>query len=273
MPPVQRDEIAFDAAPGLEHAVASSEMSRRPFEGEDPPHAAGEDGLHVGPDSRLRARQLGLHALVSSARHELRSPLQSIQGFAELLAAESYGSLSKEQRVFVEHIIHSTGDLSRAVDACFDLAQIELLHPSVTLTKTTLGGALAGALAVAQSSCDRPIEARLDAIDPGLSVELDSTSFRKGIGAIVSAVAPQLRGSFVISASHHDDMVVLLFGPDGHAGVAPFWDLRELTRGSSCRALLWLRVAGALLEQNGAVLEACERFERARIVLRPLPST
>jgi signal transduction histidine kinase len=52
-----------------------------------------------------------VYSLLASARHELRSPLQSIQGFAELLSSESYGPLGEEQHTFVQHILQGSVEL------------------------------------------------------------------------------------------------------------------------------------------------------------------
>jgi His Kinase A (phospho-acceptor) domain len=225
------------------------------------------DGLRLG-GPRTAAADLPTHALISSARHELRSPLQSVQGFAELLAAESYGALGKDQRVFVEHIIQSTLDLSRALDACFDLIQLELLQISSAPAPVALQGALSSALKLAQGNGARPVEVRPSQLEPELRVDLDTPNFRKAISAIITAVAPLLRGPVVLCTARRDDSIELLFGPDGDDGATPLRDLPELMRrGASSRALLWLRLACALLEQGGARVEASEAYDRIRVLL------
>lgn len=234
----------------------------------DPAKAVTElDGLHIG-GTRGHAPDLATHALISSARHELRSPLQSIQGFAELLAAESYGTLGKDQRVFVEHIIHSTLDLSRALDACFDLIQLELLALSSAPAPVALSAALASALTLAQGNGARPIEVRPSQLDPELRVDIDTPNFRKAIVAIITALAPLLRGPVVLCTARQGNGVELLFGPDGGEGPTPLRDLPELIRrGASSRALLWLRLACALLAQTGAQVQASENYDRIRVLL------
>jgi nitrogen-specific signal transduction histidine kinase len=61
---------------------------------------------------------------VATASHELRSPLTSIKGFAELLERNPSG-LSKRQREFVEIIARSTDRLVELVDDLLDVARIE----------------------------------------------------------------------------------------------------------------------------------------------------
>jgi signal transduction histidine kinase len=61
---------------------------------------------------------------VATASHELRSPLTSIKGFAELLERDPSG-LSERQREFVEIIARSTDRLVELVDDLLDVARIE----------------------------------------------------------------------------------------------------------------------------------------------------
>jgi signal transduction histidine kinase len=248
-------------APAREQGRAELDGVRRTLE-RDQSH----DGLHVTAQ-RGAVRELATHALLSSARHELRSPLQSIQGFAELLAAESYGTLGKDQRVFVEHILQSTSDLSRTLDACFDLIQVELLHLPSAPTRVKLSDALGAALTLAQGGSERPIEARLGQLDPGLQAELDTLTFCKAIASIVTAIGPLLRTPVVLTARQRDANAELLFGVDGDdRGV--FRELRETTRrGNSSRALLWLRLSAALLDKSSVRLETVDDYERIRVLV------
>jgi hypothetical protein len=213
------------------------------------PKAAPElDGLRV---SGVRGQPVDLptHALISSARHELRSPLQSIQGFAELLAAESYGTLGKDQRVF------------------------ELLQLSSAPSPVTFSTALSSALTLAQGNGARPVEVRPSQLEPELRVDLDTPNFRKAISAIITAIAPLLRGPVVLCTARQGGSIELLFGPDGGEGAVPLRDMPELIRrGASSRALLWLRLACALLEQSGSRVQASEAYDRIRVVL-PLSVT
>ena len=237
-----------------------------------------KDGLHLGDsgaDKRAReeqGRESGLLALIASASHELRSPLQSIQGFADLLAAESYGALGDEQRVFVEHIIHGSADLSRVLDACFELVQAELTNGQPRLGPVLFRRALEDSITLARSATEVVVDSRFGQVPEELTIEADSYGLARAVGAIVTALAPASRGPLLITASLRDSMVEVLFGPSSSDLPSGWRSIQELSRkGLSARALLWLGLASALLLKGGARLEASEGYDRIRILL-PAPS-
>jgi hypothetical protein len=272
--PVQPNGDTSLSTTDVEHIRAAESLSGRQL--------IQTDGLHLGASAQSareaslreeQTRERGLLALLSSARHELRSPLQSIQGFADLLAAESYGSLGREQRVFVEHIVQSSFDLSRALDACFELVQAELSHNGPQLGPVHFRRALEDAITLARSSGELTVDLRFGSLPADLSVEADSFSFAKAVGAIITALLPGTRGPLLISASLWDGKVEVLFGPP-LGELRPAWrSMLELSRrGPTTRVLLWLRLASALLLKAGARLEASESYDRIRMLLPLLSS-
>ncbi|MGB3802632.1 MAG: PAS-domain containing protein, partial [Sphingopyxis granuli] len=64
-------------------------------------------------------------AFLSRMSYELRTPLTSIGGFAEMLQAGYAGKLGEQQQAYVDAIIDSVGVLSRQIDNVLDLAQGE----------------------------------------------------------------------------------------------------------------------------------------------------
>ncbi len=62
---------------------------------------------------------------LSTLGHELRAPLNSIIGFAELLLDESFGPLTDRQRDFLEDIHRSGEHLLRLLNDVLDLARME----------------------------------------------------------------------------------------------------------------------------------------------------
>lgn len=64
-------------------------------------------------------------AFVTSMSYELRTPLTTISGFAELLLGGYAGELTDASRDYVEGIVQSTGRLSMLIDNVLDLTQGE----------------------------------------------------------------------------------------------------------------------------------------------------
>lgn len=112
--------VVHDANP-----KANESAQRQQSSASDPSELA-RDGVQplLAPDD---ARPHVLRMLLSSARHELGSPLQLIQGFAELLASGAYGALSEEQRGLLNHVLTASGELRNVVEACLELAELELI--------------------------------------------------------------------------------------------------------------------------------------------------
>lgn len=62
---------------------------------------------------------------ISTMSHELRTPLNSILGFSELLASESFGSLSEKQKKHVNNIFNSGTHLLHLINNILDIAKVE----------------------------------------------------------------------------------------------------------------------------------------------------
>ncbi len=62
---------------------------------------------------------------VANMSYELRTPLNTIMGFAELLSHGIAGALSPRQREYLDHVIAAASELKRLIDDILDLATIE----------------------------------------------------------------------------------------------------------------------------------------------------
>ncbi|MBT4964794.1 MAG: PAS domain S-box protein [Alphaproteobacteria bacterium] len=80
---------------------------------------------------------------LSSMSHELRSPLNSILGFGQLMALNPDEPLTEEQAEAVDHISKSGKHLLELIDGVLDLAKIEAGSVGVSIEKTSLASALA----------------------------------------------------------------------------------------------------------------------------------
>ncbi|MBS0479019.1 MAG: PAS-domain containing protein [Proteobacteria bacterium] len=99
-------------------------------------------------------------AFVANMSYELRTPLTSIQGFAEMMGEGYAGKLPKQADGYVEAILESTARLSALVDDVLDLAESEreVERQDVDLEMLANAAAEAVAPAAKRKSIDFAIE-------------------------------------------------------------------------------------------------------------------
>jgi len=207
-------------------------------------------------------------SLLGSARHELRSPLQSIQGFAELLESEAYGRLTREQLTFVEHILQGSIELGSIFDACVELTEEELLGRTLELHRSALGSTLSEALTSAAASTRSTLEYHFEAIGDKVRVKLDLAALKRALSCLLRALAAGEQQTFraEFTADVELGRLRLVRGEAPRAEVIPVGELAQL-RGT-CRGLIWLRLADVLLEKQGALLLVSESVDQAEVRLR-----
>lgn len=85
---------------------------------------------------------------LANMSYELRSPLTSISGFAEMLKREYAGPLSDSQREYVEGIYHSSQGLAALITDIIDLATIEAGYLKLDVSEFAVRPAIEGAVAL-----------------------------------------------------------------------------------------------------------------------------
>ena len=86
--------------------------------------------------------------MLSSVSHDLRTPLTSISGHADLLAQGFHGELSEEQRSELHSIKEGARELSRMLDDILSFAQLESGRVDVRAIPIAVSDALARAEAL-----------------------------------------------------------------------------------------------------------------------------
>jgi protein-histidine pros-kinase len=86
-----------------------------------------------------RAVEGGVDALLSTLGHDLRSPLNAIIGFSDLLRLELPGPLNEAQRHGVAEIRAAGDAMLRMTDALVDLARVEVGAVQVEVAPVSLG--------------------------------------------------------------------------------------------------------------------------------------
>ena len=132
---------------------------------------------------------------LSNMSHELRSPLHTIIGFAELLAEETEGPLGEKQKRFLAHIRNDSRQLLDIINDLLDLSKIE-----------------AGRLELRQEAFDIVpfVEDALSSIRPRATAK--SVEIRTAIAVSVTVVADRLRFKQIL---HNLLSNAVKFTPDG----------------------------------------------------------
>jgi signal transduction histidine kinase len=113
---------------------------------------------------------------VSFVAHELRTPMTSIRGYADMLAREMVGGLNVQQMQFVRIIGSNVTRMQILVSDLQDISRIETGKMRMEVMPTPFGGALENALEVTQAQIEaRSQELRVE-VEPDLpKVRADPT--------------------------------------------------------------------------------------------------
>lgn len=147
------------------------------------------------PQELARRRSLFL----ASMGHTLRSPLNGVLGFSEMLLGESAGSLNDRQRRYVERIEESGRRQLELIDNLMQLARLQAGLVDLRPSRCTLDQIVAGAIEPYRVLARRKrVAIAIDVADPVdplvLDVELVTTALRS---LVSNAVRYTLEGGHV----------------------------------------------------------------------------
>ncbi len=81
---------------------------------------------------------------IANISYELRTPLNTISGFAEILANQYFGALTERQAEYCRGILDATHQLTNTINDILDLASIEAGQMTLRLERFDLARAVAG---------------------------------------------------------------------------------------------------------------------------------
>ncbi|MEZ5400504.1 MAG: PAS domain S-box protein [Bryobacteraceae bacterium] len=198
---------------------------------------------------------------LASISHELRSPLHTIIGFAELLQEGFDGPLNEKQLRFVSNIHHDSQHLLAIINDLLDLSKIEAGRMEIRPEPVLLAE-------IARDVCDsmreqaasKALEIRVN-LDPELCVRADHTRLRQILFNLLSNAVkftPQ-SGRVEISAARRRQKVAIsvadtgigIASPDHEAIFDKFYQVGSTTRGVREGTGLGLAITRKLVEQQG----------------------
>ncbi len=144
-------------------------------------------------------------AFLANMSHEMRTPLNSILGFARLINDETADSLSAEQRENFQFVISAGEHLLSLVNDLLDLRNLEVVPERIQCSPVVLEFAIAEAVSLVRpllSTREHAFEVEMEV--PGLKVSADRRALIQILVNLLSNAAKftPTGGRIVVSAGH-----------------------------------------------------------------------
>jgi PAS domain S-box-containing protein len=203
---------------------------------------------------KLKELDVQKNAFVSTAAHELKTPLTSIQGFAEMLKDNS---LAPEKRGEALNIIESeAGRLTKLINDMLGLSRIDLgtikITPVKTNVKTMVQQVVKQEFAEAKKK-GLKIESKIEKGVPKINTDREKL-FQILLNLVSNAVNYTKKGKVIIHVERKDDDVLFSISDTG-IGIAKEHQDRLFTRFFKADAVYSREVGG-----TGLGLSICREF-------------
>lgn len=144
--------------------------------------------------SALRERAEALEAadrlkseFVANVSYELRTPLNSIIGFSEMLDADYFGKLNEKQKEYVEGIIASSTTLKTLIDDILDLAVIEAGAMELELSEVPISKLVESVVTMAsEQAWKRSVQVRAENVTSGIVIQGDRRRLQQALFNLVT---------------------------------------------------------------------------------------
>ncbi len=219
---------------------------------------------------------------IANVSYELRTPLNTIIGFTEILAGQYFGDLNDRQIEYSTGIMESSNRLLMLIDDILDLATIEAGHMSLELDSIDLKAVLSSSLGlIRERARQKSIELENDCPDDIGTIVADERRLKQALFNILSNAVkftPE-NGSIRISAQRQDGNVVLTTSDSGIGISAEDQErvFEKFERGSSAEARrsgagLGLALVKSFVELHGGKVELQSAADVGTKVICTLPA-
>ena len=155
---------------------------------------------------------------LSTMTHELRSPLNSILGFTEILDKEMYGPLNEKQKEFTADILDSGKHLLALISDVLDMAKIDAGKMQLNLNLVDVNKLVSESLKLIQQNCVIRNIHLVDLLDANIpEVMLDERKIKQVLFNVLSNALKFTLDNGVISVSSYqkDGQVVIAIQDNG----------------------------------------------------------
>jgi signal transduction histidine kinase len=202
---------------------------------------------------------------IATVSYELRTPLNTIIGFNEILANEYYGALNDQQRDYVRGTLYSSESLLALINDILDLATIEAGQMVLELSRFDLHGVLLEVLKlVEQRMQNAGLELEFDWPPEIGQLEADQRRLKQVVFNLLSnAIKFSSRGATVTLGARRHGGEIDIWVADTGEGI-PLeqheWVFEKFTKGQTTTARnpgagLGLSLVLSFVELHGGVVE------------------
>jgi signal transduction histidine kinase len=149
---------------------------------------------------------------IANVSYELRTPLNTIIGFTEILAGQYFGDLNDRQTEYASGILESSNRLLLLIDDILDLATIEAGHMSLELESIDLNNVLTSVLGlVRERARQKSIDLACDCPEDIGSIVADERRLKQALFNILSNAVKFTpdNGEIVLSARREKSDIIL----------------------------------------------------------------
>ncbi len=242
----------------------------------------------AGIERALRERNEALEAadrlktgFMSNVSYELRTPLNSILGFASMLSAGIAGELKPKQAEYVADIQSSSNDLLTVIDAILDLTSIDAGAMELKLDDIQVEGLLSEvANEFARRIDERDLTLNIEIAEDAGMLRADRRRLAQTLSHLLSnAIGFSPKGATIRMGGRRDGDDVLLWVADNGRGMDPEFQKKAFERFNSRPASgghrgpgLGLALVKSFVELHGGSVRLMSRLSEGTTVICRLPA-
>lgn len=159
---------------------------------------------------------------LANMSYELRSPLTSISGFADMLSQDYFGPLTDKQREYVDGIRQSSQHLTQLIGDILDLASIEAGYLTLEVREFSIKDMLHAMLALLSERLrEFGLQGSIDCPEDIGMMRGDETRIRQALFHLLSNAVKYTKEGYVTLGASRDSLGIRLWVRDTGVGIAP----------------------------------------------------